>query len=216
MATVTGYTKEKMDEINDTTVVDGDVVAGNLILKTRDLTEINAGSVIGPQGIQGVQGPIGNTGPQGPIGNTGPQGPTGPIGATKLALTPHGVDTTSSVFTASTFLDLFQNNVPVVNGRSYGIGFNFELGVGGFGGDPTPRWDFAIYINGVHYKKIAQLMDPRTGLWTQRFSGEVMWYPTVTQSTDDISIWAQEVSEGIVWELSNSYRSLRVVDYGVV
>lgn len=216
MATVTAYTKEKSDEIYDSTVVDGDIVTGHLILKTRDNTEIDAGSVIGPTGPQGIQGPIGNTGNTGPQGIQGVAGPTGPIGATKLALTPHALDTVSATITTSQFLDLVQNNVPVVNGRTYGIKYDFELGVGGFGGDPTPRWDFAIYLNGVHYKKIAQLMDPRTGLWVQRISGETWWYPTVTQSTDDISIWAQNVNAGLVFEMSSSYRTLRVVDYGVV
>lgn len=57
MATVTGYTAERMQAIEDSSIVDGDVVGGDLILKQRDLTEINAGSVIGPQGIQGPQGP---------------------------------------------------------------------------------------------------------------------------------------------------------------
>jgi hypothetical protein len=57
MATVTGYTSERMKEIEDSTIVDGDVVGSNLILTRRDNTTINAGSVIGPQGVVGPAGP---------------------------------------------------------------------------------------------------------------------------------------------------------------
>lgn len=56
MATVTGYTAARMKEIEDSAIVDGDVVDGDLILTRFDGATINAGSVIGP------------TGPQGPVG----------------------------------------------------------------------------------------------------------------------------------------------------
>lgn len=57
MAKVTSFTAERSLQIEQTTVVDGEVVGGELILKTRGGTDINAGSVIGPQGIPGPQGP---------------------------------------------------------------------------------------------------------------------------------------------------------------
>lgn len=78
MTTVTGFTAERMQEIEDGTVVDGDVVGDNLVLTKRDTTTINAGSVRGPQGYQG---PIGVTGPQGAQGTQGTQGPQGNTGA---------------------------------------------------------------------------------------------------------------------------------------
>lgn len=57
MASVTGYTAARMKQIEDTTVVDGDVDgSGHLILKTRDNTPIDAGSVIGPVGPRGYNG----------------------------------------------------------------------------------------------------------------------------------------------------------------
>lgn len=56
MVTVTGFTADRMLEIENTCIVDGDVVGGNLILKQRDDTEINAGSVIGPTGPEGPPG----------------------------------------------------------------------------------------------------------------------------------------------------------------
>ena len=58
MVTVTGFTAERMLVIENKTVVDGEVTNGNLILVTKDGTQIDAGSVIGPQGEVGPPGPI--------------------------------------------------------------------------------------------------------------------------------------------------------------
>lgn len=57
MATITGLTAERMLAIEASSIVDGDVVAGNLILQKHDGTPINAGSVIGPTGSTGATGP---------------------------------------------------------------------------------------------------------------------------------------------------------------
>jgi microcystin-dependent protein len=56
MATVTGLTAARMLEIEAASVVDGDIVAGNLILTKHDGSEINAGAVVGPVGPQGPPG----------------------------------------------------------------------------------------------------------------------------------------------------------------
>lgn len=61
MGTVTGYTAEKMDEISDSTIIDGRIEDPDLILVTRGGTEINAGQVKGDQGDVGPQGPAGPT-----------------------------------------------------------------------------------------------------------------------------------------------------------
>lgn len=65
---------------------------GNLFIEFMKgdiiMSVVNLGSVIGPQGPQGIQGETGATGPQGPQGETGatgatgPQGPQGETGAT--------------------------------------------------------------------------------------------------------------------------------------
>lgn len=57
MATITGLTAARMLEIEGESIVDGEVVAGNLILTKHDGTTIDAGSVIGPQGDAGPVGP---------------------------------------------------------------------------------------------------------------------------------------------------------------
>jgi hypothetical protein len=56
MATVTGLTAERMIEMENATVIDGDVVGNDLVLRTRDGTQINAGNVRGPQGPAGLNG----------------------------------------------------------------------------------------------------------------------------------------------------------------
>lgn len=58
MATVTGFTAARMTQIENETVVDGDVVGDDLILTRRDGVTINAGNVRGPQGIQGLTGQV--------------------------------------------------------------------------------------------------------------------------------------------------------------
>lgn len=56
MATVTGLTADRMLAIEAASVVDGDVVGDNLILTQHGGTQINAGSVRGPQGDPGPVG----------------------------------------------------------------------------------------------------------------------------------------------------------------
>jgi microcystin-dependent protein len=59
MATITGFTAGRMLEIEDGTIVDAEVVGGELILIKHDGTQVNAGSVIGPVGPVGPSGPAG-------------------------------------------------------------------------------------------------------------------------------------------------------------
>jgi microcystin-dependent protein len=56
MTTVTGLTAQRMQEIEAASIIDGDVVGGNLILTKHDGTQINAGPVLGPAGPQGPAG----------------------------------------------------------------------------------------------------------------------------------------------------------------
>jgi microcystin-dependent protein len=57
MATITGLTAERMLEIEAASVIEGEIVGGNLILTKHDGTTINAGPVVGPAGPQGPVGP---------------------------------------------------------------------------------------------------------------------------------------------------------------
>lgn len=56
MATINGLTAERMLEIEAASIVDGDVSGDNLFLYRKDGTPINAGSVRGPQGVDGPMG----------------------------------------------------------------------------------------------------------------------------------------------------------------
>jgi hypothetical protein len=58
MATVTGYTAEHMLEIENASIVDGAVEGDNLILMTRGGTEIDAGNVRGPAGLDAAPGSV--------------------------------------------------------------------------------------------------------------------------------------------------------------
>ena len=69
MATVNGLTAERMLEIEAASIVDGDVVAGNLILTKHDGSQINAGAVVGPTDATGSTGAAGQGVPTG--GSTG-------------------------------------------------------------------------------------------------------------------------------------------------
>ena len=53
MTTVTSLTADRMLQIEAASVVDGDVIGGNLILTKHDGSQIDAGSVVGPTGPQG-------------------------------------------------------------------------------------------------------------------------------------------------------------------
>lgn len=59
MATITGLTAARMLEIEGASVVDGEIVDGDLILTTFNGTVINAGPVAGPEGPPGPSGPAG-------------------------------------------------------------------------------------------------------------------------------------------------------------
>ena len=58
MVKVTGFTAERMLQIENSTVVDGEVQSDQLILLTRAGTPIDAGNVRGPKGDQGIPGPV--------------------------------------------------------------------------------------------------------------------------------------------------------------
>lgn len=218
MATVTGLTADKMDEINDASVVDGNVVGNNLILETRGGATIDAGNVRGPTGSSGPTGPTGPTGPAGPIGPAGPTGPAGPAGATSMVGDVVEVVTAHSEMTASGLISgLVKNNVPVVNGHTYGVKLDMEFEYASL--DNDSRWDIYLRLNGANFKRFTVLQPNQGGFTMIPIAKEVFWKPTVTQATDDLTVYATEVVEGATITPSGSAslgRKLWVVDYGVL
>lgn len=79
MATITGFTAERMLVIEKETVIDGEVVGNNLHLIQRGGVVIDAGNVRGPQGVPGTNG---TNGAQGPPGTNGTNGLGVPAGGT--------------------------------------------------------------------------------------------------------------------------------------
>lgn len=57
MASVNGFTAERMQAIEDETIVSAAVVGGHLILTRHDTVTVDAGPVIGPAGPTGAAGP---------------------------------------------------------------------------------------------------------------------------------------------------------------
>lgn len=68
MGSITGFTAERMLQIENESVIGGVIVGDDLVLTRRDGTPITAGDVRGPQGIQGIQGIPGTPGATGPKG----------------------------------------------------------------------------------------------------------------------------------------------------
>lgn len=103
MATVTGFTAARMQTIEDSTVVDGNIVGDDLILLTRDNTEINAGN---------VRGPVGPTGPP------AAEQPTGMITMFAGPSAPSGyLICNGAAISRATYASLFS-----VIGTTYGTG----------------------------------------------------------------------------------------------
>lgn len=89
MATVTGYSAERVQEIEDSSIVDGEIVGDNLILTRFDGGQINAGNVRGPQGTTGSQGPPGPVPDADEVGFT----PAGNLAATNVQAALEELDT---------------------------------------------------------------------------------------------------------------------------
>lgn len=216
MATITGLTAERMEEIEAQSIVDGDIVSGHLILKRFDLATIDAGSVIGPTGATGATGAAGPTGPAGATGATGatgPAGPTGPTGASKLAMAPYEASGSTGTFGSTSDTDMVQNNVPVVNGRCYGIRLSGIGQVASFSNDA--RWDVWCMLNGAQFKRFSIWQKFGGGTDLFPIAAEVFWFPTVTRSTDDILVRAVQVNAGSTFAIAGQ-RSLSIMDYGVI
>ena len=205
MALVTGYTAERMQQIEDQTVIDGNIVGDDLVLVTRDGTEINAGVVKGDQGDPGTNGTNGATGAQ------------GIAGPTKMIGLPNGITTGVAQMGSSGDISLSRNNVPVVAGRTYGI--NIQLMLVWDSLQANARWDIWCRINGANHQRFQACSPGYGGSTFVQVRGQVFWTPGVTQSTDDITTYAENVVSGALITPSGSgtlVRDLWIIDYGVL
>lgn len=67
MGTVTAFTAERSQQIEDQAIVDGEIVGDDLVLTKNNGTLVNAGNVRGPQGVPGPPGGLGEAPIDGPI-----------------------------------------------------------------------------------------------------------------------------------------------------
>lgn len=120
MATVTGLTAARMQEIIDKTIVDADVVGDNLILTLDDASTINAGNVRGPEG------------PEGPMGASGGSAdfPAGAVNGQLLAA--DSTATEGVAWVNADIADIYANRPPAVSGLN---------GVRFFATDKLMEWE---------------------------------------------------------------------------
>lgn len=118
----------------------------------------------------------------------------------------------SPVWTTSVTTDMVINNIPVVAGHTYGVRFD---GIIDWASLATgARWDIYSRLNGVDHKRLAVIQPGVTGQTYWTIGNTVLWKPTVTASTDDMSVRVNEISNGADIQFIGG-RTLAVFDYGV-
>jgi hypothetical protein len=204
VATVTGFTAARMQEIEDNTIVDADIVGSNLILTKQDASTVDAGVVVGPTGAPGVDG------------DDGAPGSTGPAGAIDLVGAPLNITTAHAQMLASGLISgLVRNNVSVVSGNTYGIRTDFMLEWASV--DVDARWDIWCRVNGVNFDRFAVVLPGVVGNSLQPVRSEVLWVAPTTQATDDFTVYAELHTPGAPIIPSGSAtlkRKLWIIDYG--
>lgn len=207
MATVTGFTAERMLEIEGNAIVSGVVDgSGHLQLTKFNTNVVDAGVVVGATGAAGTNGTNGATGP------TGPAGPTTMIGV------PVQVATATADMTASGLVvGMARNNVPVVAGRTYGIKVDMAMEVAN--ASAAARWDIWVRLNGSNLERIQVIQPAVVAVAYVHVFGEIFWIAPTTQSTDDFTVYAEQVVSGSNLGpagASTLKRKIWVMDYGVV
>lgn len=206
MATVTGFTAARMQQIENESINSGVIVGDDLILVRRDLVEINAGMVKGAPGTNGTNGATGAT------GATGPAGPTAMVGL------PLNLSTSAALMTSSGLIPgLVRNNVPVIANHTYGINIAFTLQWDSL--QTAARWDIWCRLNGSDFQRFDVIMPGYGGSTFRPVRGEVFWTPSSTASTDDITVYAEEVTDGANITPSGAStlkRDLWIIDYGII
>lgn len=210
MALVTGFTAERMQEIEDETVIDGEIrVDDHLYLITRAGAEIDAGVA------RGDQGPAGTNGTNGTNGATGATGPAGPMALVGL---PLNLSTGIGAMAASGNISgLVRNNVPMLANHTYGWNINFTIEFASV--DPDARWDIWMRENGVNWQQMAILQPGFGGISMHNVRGQIFGGVLSDISTNDYQVYAQNVVPGATITPSGSVtlkRDFWIVDYGIV
>jgi hypothetical protein len=125
--------------------------------------------------------------------------------------------TDGAVFNADSVTDMVLTNVPVIGGRTYEIHLHTEVSFASL--DVTARWILETRINGVVLDRFANLMPAVGGTTQLSVDASVFWTPTLTAETDDIDVFANELTNGADIQLRGSATSTRILtltDVGVI
>jgi hypothetical protein len=117
----------------------------------------------------------------------------------------------STGYTVDTTTDMNLDNVPVVAGRIYAICLDVPYSI-----SAAAQWALDCNINGSLFGRFGWVLSDASE--NGHISGRVWWEPSVTASTDDIAVVANEVSGAGTLTLNGSAtapRSLTLIDMGL-
>jgi hypothetical protein len=124
--------------------------------------------------------------------------------------------TNSPTWTTDATTDMFINNIPVVAGHTYGIWLQVNVEWASLAAGA--RWDVYTRINGADHRRLAIIQPISAGVSYWPLDVTVLWRPTVTRATDDLTIRVDEITNGADISFvgsATSPRTLAVFDYGV-
>lgn len=130
--------------------------------------------------------------------------------AAQGVIAQHKLTSNSAAYSADSLTDMALTNVPVVGGRIYAIEFHSRLTLSGLG-----SWAIECNINGVKVDEFGWIVGDTI---QNTLTGRVLWEPTVTASTDDITVTANELGGTATLTLTAAGavpRYLALIDLGV-
>lgn len=117
----------------------------------------------------------------------------------------------SPSWNVSQVTDMLLSNVSVIAGRTYAIHLHTQMNITAGG-----SWDVNCRVNGSQIGKFRNLSSFDG---TDMIDSTVYWQPSVTASTDDVDVFAQELSGGAALQFQASAdtpRTLTIIDLGVL
>lgn len=125
--------------------------------------------------------------------------------------------TTTAAYPATTVTDMALNNVNVTAGRTYQVHLHVQYLFAAV--NTTATWTLELLINGVATDRFTVIRTGIAGTSQYTFDGSLYWTPSVTASSDDLTVRASLSSAGATLQLSaaaDATRSLTLLDVGVL
>ena len=202
MTTVTSLTADRMLAIEAASVVDGDVVGDNLILTKHDGSQINAGSVRGPQGSPGPVGqdlpiltavPILDIGMSGQI-RAGRQ-------LTAADFTAMGLSAPIGLWNLSDLSDVSGNGRNLLNKGAVtfdGIGINGQAATAAKFLGSTAQ---ALYISDIGANDPFRLKSGSVGCWSR--NAKQMTTQNLLGKWGALASWVLQIVNNVGWITAN-------------